>query len=73
MKNKFSNGRLSYFSAPRMHGNVLAWLKPESESKQIESLVEDTLRWADDGGKMLDLGSRKDRSNPDAPRERASE
>jgi hypothetical protein len=57
MKNKFSNGRLSYFFAPRIHGNVLAWVKPASASERNKRAIESILRWADDGGQMIDIGN----------------
>jgi CBS domain-containing protein len=50
MKNKFSNGKLSYFFTPRIHGNVLAWVKPTSESERSKRVIENILRWEDDGG-----------------------
>jgi len=37
---------------------MLEALKPESDQARAESAMEDILRWADDGGKMLDVGSR---------------
>jgi hypothetical protein len=42
-------------------------IKPESEWERAESGIEDEdiLRWADDGGKMLDLENRTTRSDPD--------
>jgi len=56
MKNKFSNGRLSYFFTPRIHGNVLAWIKPASESERSKRVIGNILRWEDDGGRMPDIG-----------------
>ena len=54
MKNKSSNGRVSYFFTPRIHGNVLAWVKPASESKRSKQrVIENILRWEDDGGPMM--------------------
>ena len=50
MKNEFSNRRLSYFFAPRIHGNVLAWVNSASESERSKHAVENILRWEDDGG-----------------------
>ena len=73
MKNRVSNGRLSYSFTPRIHSNVLAWVKPASKSEKSKSVIENILRWEDDGGKMLDPGNRTARSNADTARERANE
>jgi len=62
MKNKSSNRRgLSYFRQ-RIHGkdssdNMLELEKPESARERTESVLENILRWADDGGQMLDPGN----------------
>ena len=55
MKNKFSNGRLSYFFTPRAHGNVFAWVKPAFESERIKGVIENILRWEDDGGTIIEI------------------
>jgi len=55
MKNKFSNGRLSYFFTPRIHGNVLAWVKPASASERSKHVIENILRWEDDGGLIIEV------------------
>jgi hypothetical protein len=68
MKNKFSNGRLSYFLVPRIHGNVFAWVKPAFESERSKRAIENILRWEDDGGQMSDAGSSIARSRPDMAR-----
>ena len=72
MRKKFSNGRLSYFLTPRIHGNVITWLKPssqwETEWEKAEPVIKDILRWADDGGRTLDGRNRTDRSNAEAAR-----
>jgi hypothetical protein len=73
MKTKFSNARLSYLFMPRFHSNVLAWVKPASETERSERVIENILRWEDDGGQMLDLGNLMARSDPDTARERADE
>ena len=73
MKNKFSKGRLSYFFTPRIHGNVLAWVKPDPEWKRSKRVPENILRWEDDGGKMVDPVKQTAGANPDAARERANE
>jgi hypothetical protein len=58
MKNKFSNGRLSYFFTPRIHGNVLAWVKPASElERRSKRVIENILRWEDDGGPVSEIGN----------------
>ena len=44
-------------------------INPVSEWQRAESGIEDLLRWADDGGKMLDLENRTTMSSPDAARE----
>lgn len=44
-------------------GSIPEPLKSESESEQSESPIEDTLRWADDGGQMLDPGNMMAGSN----------
>lgn len=55
MKNKPSNGRLSYFFTPRIHhGNVLAWAMPASESEKSKRIIENIQRWEDDGGRIVD-------------------
>jgi len=74
MKNKKSNHGLSYFFRQRIHGNVLALVRPNSEAERSKSVVvENILRWEDDGGQMMDVGNSIDRSNPDMARERANE
>lgn len=74
MKNRFSNGRLSYSFTPRIHSNVLAWVKPASKSKSEKSkpVIENILRWEDDGGQMLKPGNRIAMSNPTVAREQAN-
>jgi hypothetical protein len=52
---------------------MLEWAKPESEWEGAESVIEDILRWADDGGQILDLGNLMAGSDPDKARERADE
>jgi hypothetical protein len=56
MKNKFSNGRLSYSLTSRIHGNVLAWEKPASKSERSKRVIENILRWEDDGGPGSETG-----------------
>ena len=57
MKNRFSNGRPSYFFAPRIHGNVLAWIKPASAAQRRRRVNENILRWEDDGGPIFETGN----------------
>ena len=70
MKKMSLGPRWPYFLGQRSHGsdssgNMPELINPESELPRAEGLIEDILRWADDGGKMLDLGeNRKARSNP---------
>lgn len=73
MRNKFSNGRLSYFLTPRIHGNVIAWAKHPSQWEKAETTIKDILRWADDGGRMLDLRNRMARSNTEVARNQSNE
>lgn len=49
---------------------MLELVKPESEWERTESVLESILRWADDGGQMLDIRNPIDRSDPDMARER---
>jgi len=56
MKNKFSNRRgLSYFLTQRIHGNVLAWVKPASDSERNKSVTRNILRWEEDGGLIIQV------------------
>ena len=48
-------------------------VKPASESEKSKRVIENILRWEDDGGKMLDLWQRMAGSNPDAARAREKE
>jgi len=57
MKNKLSSGRLSYFFTPRIHGNVLAWVKPVSAAQRGRRVNENILRWEDDGGPFFEIGN----------------
>ena len=54
MKNKYSNGSLSYFYTPRIHGNVFAWNKPASKSERSKQVTENIQRWEDDGGPVIE-------------------
>lgn len=61
--------RWPYFFGQRIHGaissNMPELIKPESQWPKAESIIEDILRWADDGGKMLDLENHTTRSELD--------
>jgi hypothetical protein len=48
-------------------------IKPESVWERVDSGIEDLLRWADDGGNMLDLEKRRARSDPEDAQERRNE
>jgi hypothetical protein len=48
-------------------------IKPASELQRVESGMEDILRWADDGGKMLDSGNRTNSSDTDHAWKRSSQ
>jgi len=52
---------------------MLELAKPESEWERTESVIEEILRWADDGGQMLDLGNLMAGSGLDTAREWANE
>jgi hypothetical protein len=56
MKKKSLDRRLSYFFTPRIHGNVLAWVKPGSKSERSKRVIENVLRWEDDGGPGSETG-----------------
>ena len=56
MKNKFFNGRFSYSFTSRIHGNVLAWVKPASNPEKSKRVIENILRWEDDGGPVSETG-----------------
>ncbi|HUE97739.1 MAG TPA: hypothetical protein VMN99_00715 [Anaerolineales bacterium] len=78
MKNKLMELGLSYFLRQRTHGrdssdNMPELVKPESERERAISVMEDILRWADDGGQMLGPDNRTAASNPETARERANE
>ena len=73
MKNRFFNGRLSYSFASRIHGNVLAWVKPAAETERSKRVIENILRWEDDGGQMLDIGHPQYLSSSDRAEKRAKE
>lgn len=66
MKEKSWRLRLPYFFGQRNRSTDSSGKMPdESVWERAESGMEDILRWADDGGKMLDLENRTSRSDPD--------
>ena len=74
MKKKLLKLRLPYFFGQRIHskdpsGNMPELIQPASDWRRAESVMEDILRWADDGGKMFDLENGTIRAEPDAARE----
>jgi hypothetical protein len=75
MKKKSPRRRLPYFFGQRNRrkdslGHLPELIKPESEWDNTESGMEYILRWADDGGKMLDLAEyRTAGPNPDMLRQ----
>jgi hypothetical protein len=78
MKKKSLKLKLPHFFGQRIpradsSGDIPALLKPESGWARAKSGMEDILRWADDGGKMLDLGNPTTRSHLDAAREGENE
>jgi hypothetical protein len=78
MKNKSFKLGLPYFFRRQLQskvssGNILESLTPESEWDRTENVIEDILRWADDGGQMLELGNLTARSNPDTAVKQANE
>jgi len=78
MKNRSFDDGLTYFFSRRIHSrdlsnNLLEFAEPESEWERTEGGIEDILRWADDGGQMLDLGNLMAGSRPDRAREGSDE
>ena len=62
MKNTSFDDGLTYFFSKRIHDRDVSkdrpeWATPEIEGESAESIVAAILRWADDGGQMLDLRS----------------
>ncbi len=75
MKKKSLKLRWPYFFGQRSHGllssgsgNMPELIKPDSEWQRAENGIKDLLRWADDGGKILDPGNRNTVSDPDEAR-----
>ena len=79
MKKKSSKLRLPYFFGRQIHrtastGKMPELIKPEAHQWQrAESVIEDLLRWADDGGQMLDVGNPVYPSNSDLAEKQANE
>ena len=73
MTNKSPNHSLSYFFTPRIHSNVLAWVKPAPDSERSKRGIETILRWEDDGGQMLEPGDPIDVSNTNTATQQASQ
>jgi hypothetical protein len=78
MKNRSFKPGLPYDLKQQLHGKVSLGTitdssKPESEWDRTETIIEDILRWADDGGQMLDLGNLLAGTNPYTTREQANE
>jgi hypothetical protein len=71
MKKKSLKLRLAYFFGQRIRsahssGHMPKLIKPESQGEGAESVIEAILRWADDGGKSLELvGNQTAKANPD--------
>lgn len=63
---------LPYFFRKRLPG-MLKPGKPETEQERTKSVIQDILRWADDGGKMLDIGDPGRPSNPTKSGKQANE
>lgn len=64
-------GQRSHDSSSLRSGKMPELIKPESERPRAEGLIKDILRWADDGGKMLDLVEhRTAKSDPYGAQER---
>jgi hypothetical protein len=60
MRNKSIKLRLAYFLRPRLRRRdssdaLSGFVSPASGWERTESVIEDILRWADDGGQMLDI------------------
>lgn len=78
MKNISLKTAVPYFFRHQLHGKVSLdtirqSLKPGSEWDRPENVIEDILRWADNGGRMLDLGNLLARTNSDTAREQVNE
>ena len=70
MQIKSFDHALPYFFIQRIHGNAPGNLPELQRSKGV---LENILRWEDDGGKVFDPGNVMAGSNPDAARAREKE
>ena len=73
--NSFRLG-LPYFFRKRLPGMLAFGAifkpgKPKTEQERSKSVIQDILRWADDGGKVLEIGDPLLPSNPDKSRKLA--
>lgn len=71
MNKKSLTLRSPYFFGQRIHSQDSSGNMPEWD--RTENAIEDILRWADDGGRMLDPGNRTAGSNPDMAVKAANE
>ncbi|HLO33574.1 MAG TPA: hypothetical protein VK249_30780 [Anaerolineales bacterium] len=59
MKIKSIDHALPYFFTQRIHGkdpaNLLELASPDLELERNKSLLENILRWEDDGGKIIEI------------------
>jgi len=70
MKNKSATHELSYFFRQQIYGKHTGNLLELEKSKGV---LENILRWEDDGGQMLDAVNQIDESNLDMSWELANE
>ena len=65
MKNKSLYRGLSYFFRQRIHrtnqNNMLEFVRLDSELERSNGMLENILRWEDDGGQMIGYGNPVDR------------
>lgn len=78
MKNTSLKIGLPHFFRKRLQGRIAlgtlpAPVKLESKRQRTDSILEDILRWADDGGQTPEPGSLTARSNPDTARKQPNE
>jgi hypothetical protein len=67
MKNESLKLGLTYLSGQHIYSKdpsvkVLKLVEPESEQEKTKSVLEDILRWADDGGQISEIGNAPDPS-----------
>ena len=63
MENKSFDDGLTYFFNRRIHGSdaandMIELVEHEDDWEGTESGIDEILRWADDGGQLLDLGDK---------------